>query len=161
MTQRLDVARGLDVLARWRNLAEQRLQYLTELFESGRWRRFHSEIALLENIREAKSAVETWRDLSMREASPDNSAVDVSWLGRADKTSVRNRAVSERLSSLPIRFPAESTNKVHSVAVVDALALKPDLPPLELAPSPADDVAKGARDVVSIQERYPLLRNAL
>jgi hypothetical protein len=45
--------------------------------------------------------------------------------------------------------------------VVDALALKPDLPPLELAPSPADDVAKGARDVVSIQERYPLLRNAL
>jgi uncharacterized repeat protein (TIGR03809 family) len=160
MTQRLDVARGRDVLARWRNLAEQRLQYLTELFESGRWRRFHSETAFLENIQEAKSAVETWRDLSTREASPDNSAVDVSWLGRGGKTSVRNRAPSERPASLPIRFPAELTTKVHPVAAIDAPAFKPDLPPLELAPEPADD-AKGARDVVSIQERYPLLRNAL
>jgi uncharacterized repeat protein (TIGR03809 family) len=161
MTQRLDVARGRDVLARWRNLAEQRLQYLTELFESGRWRRFHSETAFLENIQEAKSAVETWRDLSTREASPDNSAVDVSWLGRAGKTSVRNRAPSERPASLPIRFPAELTTKVHPVAAIDALAFKPDLPPLEPAPGPADDAAEGARDVPSIQERYPLLRNAL
>ncbi|MGC1666106.1 MAG: TIGR03809 family protein, partial [Bradyrhizobium sp.] len=80
MTQRYDVARGRDVLARWCNLAEQRLEYLTELFETGRWRRFHSEVAFLENIREAKSAVEIWRDLSTREASPDNNAVDLSWL---------------------------------------------------------------------------------
>ena len=91
MTQRLDVARGRDVLARWCNLAEQRLDYLTELFETGRWRRFHSEIAFLENIREAKSAVEIWRDLSTREASPDNSAVDVSWLGRASATPPRSQ----------------------------------------------------------------------
>ena len=76
MTHRVDVARGRDIVARWCNLAERRLEYLTELFESGRWRRFHSERALLENIREAKAAVETWRDLLRREAALDNSAID-------------------------------------------------------------------------------------
>jgi uncharacterized repeat protein (TIGR03809 family) len=78
MTHRADVARGRDVVARWCALAEQRLEYLTELFETGRWRRYHSELAFLENIREAKTAVEIWRDLSIREGSRDNSAVDIS-----------------------------------------------------------------------------------
>src|SRR5450759_2355308 len=82
MTHRLDVARGRDIVARWSALAEQRLDYLTELFETGRWRRYHSELAFLENIREAKAAVEIWRDLSTREASRSNSAIDMSWLGR-------------------------------------------------------------------------------
>ena len=50
MTHRADVARGRDIVARWCNLAERRLEYLTELFETGRWRRFHSERAFLENI---------------------------------------------------------------------------------------------------------------
>ena len=62
------MARGRDIVARWCNLAEQRLEYLTELFETGRWRRFHSERAFLENIQEAKAAVEIWRDLLTREA---------------------------------------------------------------------------------------------
>src|ERR1700692_2030597 len=83
MTHQLDVARGGDVIARWCDLAEQRLNYLTELFETGRWRRYHSELAFLENIQEAKSAGEIWRDLATREASRDNSAVDISWLGRS------------------------------------------------------------------------------
>src|ERR1700682_980871 len=82
MRHRFDVARGRDIVTRWCALAEQRLEYLTELFETGRWRRFHSELAFLENIQEAKTAVEIWRDLSMREANCDNSAVDISWLGR-------------------------------------------------------------------------------
>src|SRR6266478_4372103 len=72
MTLHVDVARGRNVVARWCNLAEQRLEYLTELFETGRWRRFHSERAFLENIQEAKTAVGIWRDLSLREASRDN-----------------------------------------------------------------------------------------
>ena len=69
MAQRTDLARGRDLVARWCVLAEQRLDYLTELFETGRWRRYHSEIAFLENIQEAKAAVETWRELLTREAS--------------------------------------------------------------------------------------------
>ena len=47
MTDRLDKAGGRDILARGCLLAEQRLQYLTELFETGRWRRYHSEAAFL------------------------------------------------------------------------------------------------------------------
>jgi len=58
------VAVGRDVAARWCALAEQRLQHLSEMFETGRWRRYHSEIAFLENIQEAKRAVQTWRALA-------------------------------------------------------------------------------------------------
>src|SRR3979409_1023410 len=77
MTLHVDVARGRNVVARWCSLAEQRLQYLTELFETGRWRRYHSERAFLENIQEAKAAVETWRDLMAREAAPAHLAIDL------------------------------------------------------------------------------------
>jgi uncharacterized repeat protein (TIGR03809 family) len=59
-----DVAIGRDVAARWCALAEQRLVHLSEMFETGRWRRYHSEIAFLENIQEAKRAVQTWRALA-------------------------------------------------------------------------------------------------
>ena len=58
------MAVGRDIAARWCALAEQRLQHLSEMFETGRWRRYHSEIAFLENIQEAKRAVETWRALA-------------------------------------------------------------------------------------------------
>ena len=86
MTHPADVARGRNIVARWCNLAEQRLEYLTELFETGRWRRYHTELEFLENIQEAKAAVETWRDLLSREASLDNTAIDMSWLGRRRTT---------------------------------------------------------------------------
>ena len=82
MAHPADVARGRDIVARWCNLAEQRLEHLTELFETGRWRRYHTELEFLENIQEAKAAVETWRDLLSREASLENTAIDMSWLGR-------------------------------------------------------------------------------
>ena len=90
MTHRADVGRGRDIVARWCNLAEQRLEHLTELFETGRWRRYHSEQAFLENIQEARAAVEIWRSLEMREASLDNTAVDLAWLGRPRSTLPRS-----------------------------------------------------------------------
>jgi uncharacterized repeat protein (TIGR03809 family) len=155
MTQPSDVARGRDVLARWCNLAEQRLEYLTELFETGRWRRFHSEVAFLENIREAKSAVETWRDLSTREASPDNNAVDLSWLSRPNATPPRNRP--HRPSSPPAGLPAElPRSETPSVVAIDAPAFEPDLSVLESA------LEKAPRDATQpVLDRYPLLRNAM
>src|SRR4030088_216672 len=100
MTHRLDVARGRGVVARWCALAEQRLEYLTELFETGRWRRYHSELTFLENIREAKAAVEIWRDLSLREASRDNSDVDISWLGRSRATLPRGQTLRDQVHQL-------------------------------------------------------------
>ncbi|WFU22588.1 TIGR03809 family protein [Bradyrhizobium sp. CB1717] len=53
-----------EVAARWCTLAEQRLEHLSETFETGRWRRYHSELAFLENIQEAKRAVQTWRAIA-------------------------------------------------------------------------------------------------
>ena len=86
MAHPADVARGRNIVARWCNLAERRLEHLTELFETGRWRRYHTELEFLENIQEAKTAVETWRDLLNREASLDNTAIDLTWLGRRRTT---------------------------------------------------------------------------
>ena len=56
-----------DIAARWCALAEQRLEHLSEMFETGRWRRYHSELAFLENIQEAKRAVQTWRAIATGE----------------------------------------------------------------------------------------------
>ncbi|MEW6643284.1 MAG: TIGR03809 family protein [Pseudomonadota bacterium] len=71
MTQRSELQQRADKIpaftyfarsaVRGRALAEQRLAYLTELFESGRWRRFHTEADFLVNVREAKAAVDSWR----------------------------------------------------------------------------------------------------
>src|SRR5689334_22205955 len=116
MAQRTDLARGRDVVSRWCVLAEQRLEYLTELFESGRWRRFHSEASFLENIREAKVAVDTWRDLVKREASLDNSAIDMSCLGR---TGVISPPRSDPARSFQPR-PAEITPPLHIAAIAAA-----------------------------------------
>ena len=127
MAHPADVARGRNIVARWCNLAEQRLEYLTELFETGRWRRYHTELEFLENIQEAKAAVETWRDLLSREASLDNTAIDLSWLGR------------RRTTPLP-RDTGYRQPVVHAEAAAGAdCGAKP--PPIAVAPPrevPAD-----------------------
>lgn len=53
-----------DVTKGWQALADKRLAHLNELFETGRWRRYYTKAAFLENLIEAKSAVETWSMLS-------------------------------------------------------------------------------------------------
>jgi uncharacterized repeat protein (TIGR03809 family) len=155
MTHRQEVARGRDIVARWCNLAEQRLEHLTELFETGRWRRYHSERAFLENIQEAKAAVETWRDLLTREASRENFALDISWLGRARATLPRDaqprriRPFSLQPASFPDELPRAvaptgleaiqaslrdaprvSSKEAPSVPTFDAPAFEPELRPV-------------------------------
>lgn len=51
-------------LVRWRELAEKRLDYITELFASGRWSLYYREIEFLDVIRQSKALVETWRKLA-------------------------------------------------------------------------------------------------
>jgi len=181
MTHRTDVARGRDIVARWCAFAEQRLGYLTELFETGRWRRFHSELAFLENIQEARTAVEFWRDLSTREASRDNTAVDISWLGRTKAALPRGETLRDRVHGLQLQpaetaaetppsgvlIPAETghvcSGEAPSAPVSDApaldraldRALDPTLDPT------VENASEPSLDIAAIQERYPLLRNAL
>jgi uncharacterized repeat protein (TIGR03809 family) len=165
MTHREDVARSRDIFARWHALAERRLDHLTELFETGRWRRYHSEADFLENIREARTAVDIWRDLATREASRDNTAVDVSWLGRGAAASSRVVASQDRVHRLAppqAPLPAEMLlSDVLTAAAAGQVAWEEapsmpevDAPDMEIAPEPV-------LDLTTIHERYPLLRNAL
>jgi len=172
MAHPADVARGRNIVARWCNLAEQRLEYLTELFETGRWRRFHSERDFLENIQEAKAAVATWRDLLHREASLDNTMVDLAWLGR-------RRTLPLPLTPLPrdegYRPPIVSLQPQAAPVVAPApreipagilVALESEIAVAEEVPSASDVLALDemevpALDLDAMKDRYPLLRNAL
>jgi uncharacterized repeat protein (TIGR03809 family) len=174
MAQRADVTRAQEILDRWCALAEQRLEHLTELFETGRWRRYHSELSFLENIQEAKKAVETWRSLATREASLDNSAVDISWLNSPKPVPPRRNPLSgyyvpppprraevrlvPEIVEAPIapRMSAEISESGVQMAVAEQTVSQ------DVATAPAiDDNWRQALDLTAMQERYPLLRNAL
>jgi uncharacterized repeat protein (TIGR03809 family) len=182
MAHPADVARGRNIVARWCNLAEQRLEHLTELFESGRWRRYHTELDFLENIQEAKAAVETWRDLLNREASLENTAIDLAWLGRRRTTPLprdtgyRPPAVPRKPQPVPM---AAVSPPIAAAAPPIAVALRRE-PPKEtpvvlesrrvVADQPPsvpnnvlalDEMLVSPLDFDAMKERYPLLRNAL
>ena len=166
MTHHADVARGRDIVSRWCNLAEQRLEYLTELFETGRWRRFHTEQEFLENIREAKAAVELWRCLETREASLDNTAVDLSWLGRRQSTQKISERLYERAPPPPQPAPVAAEPSPRDVPGDVVIALESVLADSTAASSVPDapalvDPNLPSLDLNVMQERYPLLRNAL
>jgi uncharacterized repeat protein (TIGR03809 family) len=169
MAQRADVARGREILDRWCALAEQRLDYLTELFETGRWRRYHSELSFLENIQEAKSAVETWRKLASREASLDNSAVDISWLNSPKPLPPRRNPLSGYYMPPPRRAEAHVVPGAAATSIAPpmsdgVLALAEKTSSQQTASNglpPADTDWQRALDISTMQERYPLLRNAL
>jgi uncharacterized repeat protein (TIGR03809 family) len=150
MTHRNDAARGADVFGRWRMLAEQRLEHLTELFESGRWRRYHSEQSFLENIREAKNAVEIWRGLSTSNGVPQRP------VAAAQSILMRALAPAPVTALEPIEIPAPETSEVVAQAetqaapIIDMLALERTL-----------DVPDVAIDLGAIEQRYPLLRNRM
>jgi uncharacterized repeat protein (TIGR03809 family) len=157
MTHRIDVAEGrdhgLDLGARWRGLAERRLEYLTELFESGRWRRYYSERAFLEDIQQAKAAVALWRNLSMPQPIP---------AGKSNGAVIAQAA--------PIIAPAAPIVAqaapiiVQANAVVDLSAPTDDATSDEMLPAPvpvppaADEATAQAK---ATEARYALLRNML
>jgi uncharacterized repeat protein (TIGR03809 family) len=177
MAQRMDVARGQEraqeILDRWCTLAEQRLDHLTELFETGRWRRYHTELSFLENIQEAKSAVEIWRRLATREAALDNSAIDISWLNSPKPVPPRRNPLADyhipppprRADRIAAQAPLvpqispEISESVLQHAISEPMASE-QIVAEQLAPQ-IDDNWQQALDISAMQERYPLLRNAL
>src|SRR5262245_52266148 len=131
MTERTDVARGRDIVVRWSALAEQRLDHLTELYETGRWRRYYGEDEFLENIREAKGAVETWRGMLSAEATSNNRPMDFSWIGRSsavllpkvDVPSGKREVPAEPIASIaPVAPQLAELPVAPSVSVVPAMA---------------------------------------
>ena len=163
MTHQIDVARGRDTVARWCALAEQRLEYLTELFETGRWRRFHSELAFLENIQEAKTAVRIWRDLSLREASRDNPAAVLAWLGCTGAPLPRRETLHDQARGLqPQPAMADPPPRAVSIAAETDRICSEEAPSAPAMDARVPDKApKPALDAAAIEQRYPLLRNAM
>jgi uncharacterized repeat protein (TIGR03809 family) len=148
------------------------------LFETGRWRRFHSETAFLENIREAKAAVETWRDLLTREASLDNSAIDMSWLSRVAPVPPPRQtmpAPARRPALAPITQPSPRpivmksadidripSDEAPSAPVMAAPVM--ERPTFEIQDFEIQDSGNTMElllDIDAIERRYPLLRNAM
>ncbi len=163
MTDRTDLARARDIVARWCGLAEQRLDYLTELFESGRWRRYYSEHDFLDNIREAKSAVETWRAMLNCEAMPDNRPLDLSWIGR--RSSVPSAQLKVPDEPMPVVMSQLTELPVAPAASVVPEFAEPELVVVSEAAEPPSESALDRTlaltlDIVASAERYPLLRNA-
>jgi hypothetical protein len=99
-----------------------------------------------------------------REASLDNGAIDISWLGRSGVIMPPRRDASrDRAYGLPSRSVAAPAEAPLHVA---SLAAKPDPVLADQAPAaPEADALEQtvalALDIAAIQERYPLLRNAL
>jgi uncharacterized repeat protein (TIGR03809 family) len=155
MASQPDVAKGREIVARWRNLAEKRLEYLTELFDTGRWRRFHTEEEFLENIREAKSAVDAWSELLSREATRDNRPIDLSWLGRARTAMPQNEF---QRSAAPLRQVADVP--FAPPQQISVLAKEEDVKSHVFSVEALQDEAFAAvLDLASIAARYPSLRN--
>lgn len=165
MTHPGDVARGRDTVARWCNLAEKRLEHLTDMFETGRWRRFHSEQAFLENIREAKQAVETWRDLMARDAAPDHFDLDMVAVSRQSAPAPEEDLPAQvaSLTSEPEPIVIEPMREIPDgvLMALESQLLDLDETP-EIADAPdLDDMPLPPLDLDSIGRRYPLLHNAL
>ena len=161
MTERIELARGRALVERWCLLAEQRLDHLTELFETGRWRRYFGEVAFLENIQEAKRAVTAWRTLLEREASSDNRPIDLSWLGQRPVAPRMQGSLPTSTPTLPVSLALPTVALragVSEIAVVPQEIREPE--PAE--PEPVNDLPwTQGLDPDLLRQRYPLLRNAM
>lgn len=146
-------AKGHHLVERWCTLAEARLAYLTELFDSGRWRRFHSEREFFENIQEARVSVDRWRALLADDAA----------VGQAEPLGLpwnRLSHVSQRaaVAHAPGPYPA-STQAARLVASNDT----PDhqASPARETVTPSDFDWQEALAPAAIADRYPMLRAAM
>lgn len=162
MTQRHAPLRGRELIERWCALAERRLDYLTDLFETGRWRRFHSEADFLDNIREAKAAVETWRGLATQEAAKNNQPVTWSWLDRPEgvpayQGSVLHEEPRPAMTPSPALQPALASAGLREAPV----AVAPIAFSRAAEARTADVDWQRALDPLVLRDRYPMLRTAV
>lgn len=173
MTQQRAPICGREIIDRWCALAESRLDYLSELFESGRWRRFHTEADFLENIREAKAAAETWRGLASQEASRNG----WSWLDRPNGAPADRGAIiyehpqpsatqTAEIGSVPVPEVAPSPPLQPDEIFVEQYLTRqsPVAPAVVLAAAKSATAAEDwqrALDPLVLNDRYPILRNAM
>ena len=131
---------------RWRALAERRLNHLVRMFETGRWRWYHrSEAAFLEDIKEARDAVEMWRALAATLPPPVSLGSEV--LGRSLKLSWREHLQNEFTKVTDTEDPErglEQSAQNEAEAGEDAAATEGSEPVIDRTKS-----------------RYPFLKNTM
>ena len=160
------------------------------MFETGRWRRFHTEVAFLENIQEAKRAVLTWKALATGD-TPALSPTGPFSLGWSPQSAPVRQPV-QPIAAQPIAMPvltAQPEIVLPSIAP-DAVQIAPEISEeLELdfetvlddvaefmeAPvarfdepatalreraSAAPERAEFTLNLDGIEAKYPLLRNS-
>ncbi len=190
MAHPADVARGRNIVARWCNLAERRLEYLTELFESGALAPLSHRARISRKYPGSQGL--RWKPgatLLSREAALDNTAIDLTWLGRRRTTPLpltplpRDQGLRQPIARLqPKPAPVVVAAAVVAAPVVAApviaatpfrevpadvlVALESQLVAAEEARSEPDglgldDMQFPALDLDAMKDRYPLLRNAL
>lgn len=153
------------------------------MFETGRWRRYHSELAFLENIQEAKRAVQTWRALANGGDVAVAAASVTSAFGWSPATMPREEQI-QTVQPKAVHIAPETSVPVRLEPKLDVLAeiaeapiapLAPTAPPppasiasfLQTFSSPVDEIVATPERVVEftfsldgIEAKYPLLRNS-
>ena len=69
MPARLGAARFDAISRQWLDLAERRLRYYIELYQSGRWQHYYTKQSLAVRMRDVIGAVRLWKKLAAQ-ASP-------------------------------------------------------------------------------------------
>jgi uncharacterized repeat protein (TIGR03809 family) len=97
---------GRSVVVRWRMLAERRLKYLIELYESGRWKLYYNEPEFLKIVREAHAALKAWETLAPPEDARDR-PVEVEAARAVERQPVEARPASvPPMPATPVSTPS-------------------------------------------------------
>jgi uncharacterized repeat protein (TIGR03809 family) len=118
---------GRSVVVRWRMLAERRLKYLIELYESGRWKLYYNEPEFLKIVREAHAALKAWETLAPPEPGKDRQ-VEVEAARSAERPSIEPRPVSAPPMTVAPMTARPMTEAPMTVAPTAAPLMTP--PPL-------------------------------
>lgn len=76
---------SVELSRKWHALAVQRRDYLAELYESGRWRRYFTEQDFLALMRDTVKSVENWEALAYPNGVPANDHGDASLVPKSDR----------------------------------------------------------------------------
>ena len=80
------LASGRSLVTRWRILAQQRLDYLVELYQNGRWKLYYTESNFLEMVQEARANLKVWQKLAPPDAVLDKTVeIAIAQEDRADE----------------------------------------------------------------------------
>ena len=66
-----------EISLKWRDLAQRRLDYFTELYRSGRWKHYYTPDAFTERMRDVVKAAKAWSHLAERASAEQILAEDL------------------------------------------------------------------------------------